>query len=111
MNKKKNKIIMILFIHIFSLFLITFISLSNTERFIQWYMETMDYGNIFIAVIPLLLGEFIHFSIMVIIAIIIRFIKNIDVDIKKVIYFLPLLTIILQYPIALLVQNIRHFGK
>jgi amino acid permease len=106
MNKTKKTIILIAIFHIVSLFIVTLISKLNTEAFLEDYAKTMDYGSPLIAGMPLFIGEFIHLSIMILIALIVKLRKNIDKNVKKVVYILPILTIILQLPIAVLVFRI-----
>lgn len=106
MNKNKKIIAIILVLHIFSLFILIQISELSMEPFVEDYVRTMNYGNPIIAVMPLFLGEFIHFFIMIIIALIAKVKKNIDKSIKKVMYMLPILTLILQVPISILVYRV-----
>ena len=81
MNKKKTIIIIT-----YLLTLVIFITIAelNIDNFVRWYMETMDYGNVLIALGPIVIATVLHVLITVIIAIIVRFIKNIDKDVKKI---------------------------
>lgn len=103
---KKNIILLIIIFHIVSLFIVTLISKLNTETFVEDYARTMNYGNPLVVGMPLFIGEFMHFFIMTIIAVIVKIKKNIDKNVKTIVYLLPVLTIILQFPIAFFVFRI-----
>ena len=103
MNKKKTIIIIT-----YLLTLVIFITIAelNIDNFVHWYMETMDYGNILIALGPIVIATVLHVLITVIIAIIVRFIKNIDKDVKKIIYILPIITLFIWFPLTFVISKI-----
>ena len=103
MNKKKTIIIIT-----YLLTLVIFITIAelNIDNFVRWYMETMDYGNALIALGPLFIAIDLHILITVIIAIIIKFIKSIDKEVKKIIYILPIITLLILFPIAFIISKI-----
>lgn len=103
MNKKKTIIIIT---YLLTLFIFITIAELNTDNFVRWYMETMDYGNILIAAGPVFIAIDLHILITVIISIIVRFIEKIDKQIKKTIYILPIITLFIWYPIALIISKI-----
>lgn len=102
MNRKK---VIIIAIYLFSIVGCIIIADLNTDKFMDWYMETMDYGNPAILMGPNIIAEMIHVFVTIILAIIVKFIKNIDAEIKKFFYFMPLCTIILWLPIMLLIGD------
>lgn len=103
MNKKKTIIIIT-----YLLTLVIFITIAelNIDNFVRWYMETMDYGNVLIALGPIVIATVLHVLITVIIAIIVRFIKNIDKDVKKIIYILPIITLFIWFPLTFVISKI-----
>lgn len=103
MNRKKTIIITT-----YLLTLVIFITIAeiNIDNFVSWYRETMEYGNAIIAFGPMIIATALHVLITVTIAIIIKFIKSIDKDIKKIIYILPIITIIIWLPIAFIISKI-----
>ena len=101
----KKKLI-IISIYLISIFIFSIIAELNTERFVQWYMESMDYGNVLIAMGPTIMAEMLHILITVVLAIVIRFIKNIDIEIKRLFYKLPIITIFIWIPIGIIVSRI-----
>ena len=103
MNKKKTIIIIT-----YLLTLVIFITIAelNIDNFVHWYMETMDYGNILIALGPIVIATVLHVLITVIIAIFIKFIKSIDKEVKKIIYILPIITLLIWFPIAFIISKI-----
>lgn len=103
MNKKKLTIIIT---YLLTLVIFIIIAEINTDNFVRWYMETMDYGNILIATAPVLISVILHILITVIIAISVRFIKNIDKEVKKIIYVFPIITLFIWFPIALIISRI-----
>jgi hypothetical protein len=103
MNKKK---IIIIISYLISLLIFSIIAELNTDRFIYWYMETMDYGNMLLTLVPSIMAEFLHIFITIIIAIILKFNKNVDLEIKRLFYKLPIITIFLWLPIAILSSRI-----
>lgn len=105
MNKRK---IFIVSIYLLTLILFIFIAEINTDNFVRWYMETMSYGNIFIAMGPLLIAINLHMLITLISSIIVMFIKKIDKELKSLIYALPIITLFIWYPIALVISKILY---
>lgn len=102
MNKKK---IIIIAIYLMSLLIFSFIAEFNTNKFMNWYMETMNYGNILVTLVPSLMAEFLHIIITIIIAITIKASKKVDLKIKKTFYKMPIFTIFLWVPIAVISSN------
>lgn len=103
MNKKK---IIIMAIYLISLLIFNFIAELNTNKFMNWYMETMNYGNILVTLVPSLMAEFLHIIITIIIAITIKASKKVNLEIKKIFYKMPIFTIFLWVPIAVILSNI-----
>lgn len=103
MNKKK---IIIMAIYLMSLLIFSLIAELNTNKFMNWYMETMNYGNILVTLVPSLMAEFLHIIITIIIAITIKTSKKVDLEIKNTFYKMPIFTIFLWVPIALISSNI-----
>lgn len=103
MNKKK---IIIIVIYLISLLIFSIIADLNEEKFMQYYIETMDYGNILVTLFPSLMAEFIHIIMTIIIAIGIKFCPKVDIEIKKIVYKMPIFTIFLWVPIAIISSNI-----
>lgn len=102
MNKKK---IIIIVIYIISLLIFSFIAELNTNEFMNWYMETMDYGNILVTLAPSLMAEFLHIIMTIIIAIVIKVSKKVDLGIRKMFYRMPIFTIFLWIPISVISSN------
>lgn len=103
MNKKKTIIIIT---YLLTLAIFITIAEINIDNFVRWYRETMDYGNILIALGPIVIATVLHILITVIIAVIVRFIKNIDKNIKKIIYILPIITLFIWFPLTFIVSKI-----
>ena len=103
MNKKK---IIIIITYLLTLVIFITIAELNIDNFVHWYMKTMDYGNILIALGPIVIATVLHVLITVIIAIIVRFIKNIDKDVKKIIYILPIITLFIWFPLTFVISKI-----
>jgi len=101
-----NKRIFIIGIYLMSLLIFSIIADLNEERFLQYYMETMEYGNILVTLAPSLIAEFLHIIITIIIAIIIKFSNKIDLETKRIFYRLPIFTIFLWIPVAIISCNI-----
>ena len=102
MNKKK---IIIIVIYIISLLIFSFIAELNTNEFMNWYMETMDYGNILVTLAPSLMAEFLHIIMTIIIAIVIKVSKKVYLGIRKMFYRMPIFTIFLWIPISVISSN------
>ena len=103
MNKKKTIIIIT---YLLTLAIFITIAEINIDNFVRWYRETMDYGNILIALGPIVIATVLHILITVIIAVIVRFIKNVDKNIKKIIYILPIITLFIWFPLTFIVSKI-----
>ena len=103
MNKKKAIIIIC---YLISLLISSIIAELNTDKFICWYMETMDYGNMLLTMVPSIMAEFLHIFITIIIAIILRCTKKVDLEIIRLLYKLPFITIFLWLPIAIVSSRI-----
>ena len=103
MNKKKTIIIIT---YLLTLAIFITIAEINIDNFVRWYRETMDYGNILIALGPIVIATVLHILITVIIAVIVSFIKNIDKNIKKIIYILPIITLFIWFPLTFIVSKI-----
>ena len=103
MNKKK---IIIIIAYLLTLVIFITIAELNIDNFVRWYMETMDYGNVLIALGPIVIATVLHVLITVIIAIFIKFIKSIDQEVKKIIYILPIITLLIWFPIAFIISKI-----
>ena len=102
MNRKK---VIIIAVYLISIVCCIIIADLNTDKFMDWYMETMDYGNPAILMEPNIIAEMIHVFVTIILAIIVKFIKNIDGEIKKIFYYMPLCTILLWFPIMFLIGD------
>lgn len=103
MNKKK---IIIIIIYLLTLAIFITIGELNIDNFVHWYMETMDYGNVLIALGPIVIATVLHIFITVIIAIIVIFIKNINKEVKKLIYILPIITLFIWFPLTFIISKI-----
>lgn len=103
MSRKK---VMIRIIYIISMLVFMIIAELNINNFMEWYRETMDYGNILLVLVPSAIAEFLHILTTIIIAIVVKFIKKINLEIKKLFYKLPIITIILWYPLYFLLTYI-----
>lgn len=103
MNRKK---IIIIITYLLTLAIFITIAEINIDNFVSWYRETMDYGNVLIALGPIVIATVLHVLITVIIAIIVRFIKNIDKDVKKIIYILPIITLFIWFPLTFIISKI-----
>lgn len=103
MNKKKAITIIC---YLISLLIFSIIAELNTDRFIRWYMETMDYGNMLLTMVPSIMAEFLHIFITIIIAFILRCTKKVDIEIIRLLYKLPIITIFLWIPIAIVSSRI-----
>lgn len=101
MNSKKSVIIVV---YLLSILMFNIIALTNMDKFMQWYRETMDYGNILVAMGPVFIAEFLHICITIIICIILRFAKKVDIKIKKIFYKLPVITIFI-WPLILIIAS------
>ena len=103
MNKKiiiiKNIIIVI---YLSSILCFNIIADLNLDNFMDWYRSTMDYGNPAILLGPTICAEMLHIFITIILAIIVRFIKKIDVEIKEIFYLMPISTMFFWIPMMLL---------
>ena len=102
MNRKK---VIIIVFYLISIVCCIIIADLNTDKFMDWYMETMDYGNPAILIAPNIIAEMLHVFVTIILAIIVKFIKNIDGEIKKIFYYMPLCTILLWFPIMFLIGD------
>lgn len=60
MKMNKRKVLVILATYILILIIFIVIAELNTENFVRWYMETMDYGNVLIAMGPILIAETVY---------------------------------------------------
>ena len=103
MNKKK---IIIIIAYLLTLAIFITIGELNIDNFVRWYMETMDYGNVLIALGPIVMAIVLHIFITVIIAIIVIFIKSINKEVKKVIYILPIITLFIWFPLTFIISKI-----
>lgn len=101
MNSKK---VIIITVYLLSILMFNIIALANMDKFMQWYRETMDYGNILVAMEPVFIAEFLHIFITIIIAIILKFVKKIDIKSKKLFYKLPVITIFI-WPLILIIAS------
>ena len=101
----KRKVLTILTIYILTLIIFIIIAELNTENFVRWYMETMDYGNVLIAMGPILIAETVYIFLILVIALVAKFLK-IEENIKNIFYMLPIITIIIWMPIASLINKI-----
>lgn len=68
-------------------------------------METMDYGNVLIAMGPILIAETVYIFLTLVIVLVAKFLK-IEENIKNIFYMLPIITIIIRIPIASLINKI-----
>ena len=105
MKMNKRKVFTILTIYILTLIIFIIIAELNTENFVRWYMETMDYGNGLIAMGPILIAETVYIFLILVIALVAKFLK-IEENIKNIFYMLPIITIIIWMPIASLINKI-----
>ena len=101
----KRKVLTILTIYILTLIIFIIIAELNTENFVRWYMETMDYGNVLIAMGPILIAETAYIFLTIIIALVAKFLK-LEENVKNIFYMLPIITIIIWMPIEYLIKKI-----
>ncbi len=101
----KRKVLTILTIYILTLIIFIIIAELNTENFVRWYMETMDYGNVLIAMGPILISETVYIFLTIVIALVAKFLK-LEENVKNIFYMLPIITIIIWMPIACLIKKI-----
>ena len=78
------------------------IGFLNIDNFIRWYMEDMEYGNMLLVLVPPIIAGFIYFCLTLIIAIILKFNKKVELEIKKVFYKFPVITIFIWLPMTIL---------
>ena len=65
----------------------------------------MDYGNVLIAMGPILIAETVYIFLTLVIVLVAKFLK-IEENIKNIFYMLPIITIIIRIPIASLINKI-----
>ena len=103
MNRKKFIIKnIIIVVYLISILLFNIITYLNLDNFLDWYRETMDYGNPAILLGPFIMAEILHIAITIVLAIIVRFIKKIDKEIKMIFYLMPISTIFFWIPMMVL---------
>lgn len=103
MNRKK---IIIIITYLLTLAIFITIAEINIDNFVSWYRETMDYGNVLIALGPIVIATVLHIFITVIIAIIVIFIKSINKEVKELIYILPIITLFIWFPLTFIISKI-----
>ena len=103
MNKKK---IIIIIAYLLTLAIFITIAEINIDNFVSWYRKTMDYGNVLIALGPIVIATVLHIFITVIIAIIVIFIKSINKEVKELIYILPIITLFIWFPLTFIISKI-----
>ena len=109
-SREKNIIIVILVLHSIILLISQLIGFSNVATFVDEYIKIMGFGNLLIAFFPILIAQIGYFIVVCLFSIVMSFAKKVNKNVKKVISFLPFLTLILNLPICLLASRIYSFN-